>query len=50
LEGNGRYRKNDDAKAQRYRSKSNVKKMEKGCMEWEKGANVKGKEAEEELE
>jgi hypothetical protein len=50
VKGNGRYRKNENARAQRYRSKRSVKKTGKECMEWEKRANVKGKEAEDELE
>jgi len=50
VKGNGRYRKNENVKAQNSRSKRNVKKTEKECMEWEKRANVKGKEAENELE
>jgi hypothetical protein len=50
VKGIGRYGKNEDARAQRYRSKRNVKKMRKDCMGWEKRANVKGEEDEEELE
>jgi hypothetical protein len=50
VKGNGRYRKNENARAQSCRSKRDVKKTEKEYMEWEKRANVKGKEAENQLE
>jgi len=50
VKGNGRYRKNEDARAQKYRSRSNVKETGEECVEWEKRANIKGKEAEDELE
>jgi hypothetical protein len=46
VKGNGRYRKNENARARRCRTKSNVKKMGKECMKWEKRTNVKGKEGE----
>jgi len=50
VKGNRRYRKNEDARAQKCRSRSNVKETVGECVEWGKGANIKGKEAEEELE